>query len=185
MNVSSVGNNLDLYALNALQPAAGPTGLTSLSGSSAAAGISGATAAGTDTAQITPAGQMLSKLQQLQAKDPAQFKQVLSDIAGKLQALAQQAGQGPGSQWLSSLADRFQTAAKTGDLSALQPHGHGHHHPHSSSGTYGPNGAQGQQTGPLTDPDGDGGRNGASSSTTGLKSQLSSVFSEIDTALAR
>ena len=94
-----------------------------------------------DAAGISQASQFLSKLEQLKQQDPAQFKQVLSQIADKLAAAAQQQGQGADSQFLTQLSDKFRNAAQTGDLSQLQPptgaH-HGHHH-HRVAQAYGQN----------------------------------------------
>jgi hypothetical protein len=57
---------------------------------------------------------------------------VLSDIADKLKAAAQQdGGQSRQDNFLAKLADRFDQASQTGDLSALQPH---HHHHHGGGG---------------------------------------------------
>lgn len=108
--------------------------------SSSAAPASGTDACGGGASLSGPA-QFLSKLQSLEQSDPAQAKQVLGDIASKLKA---DAGQATGTQAdrLNQLADNFQKAAATGDLSALQPQqgaqgaqgaqggqgGHGHHH---------------------------------------------------------
>jgi hypothetical protein len=181
MNVSAIGNALNalnVSPLDALQATGGIANRSLSSGSSQTDGVSG----GAGSAEISRSGQLLSKLQQLQTKDPAKFKQVLSDIAGKLQSLAQQQGQSASGQWLSKLADRFQTAANTGDLSALQPQGHtahGHHHAHGAAGAYGQTSAQGPQAleQSLTTASG-------ASSTDSLKSQLSGIFGEIDTALS-
>ena len=76
-----------------------------------------------------PLAQSLSQLQQLGQTNPAAFKTVLTDIANKLQATAQQEG-GREGQALSNVASKFQQAAQTGDLSSLRPahHHHGHHH---------------------------------------------------------
>ena len=82
---------------------------------------------------VSPLAQVLSQLQQLQQTNPAKFTSVLTDIANKLHAAAQQEG-GPQGQRLADLADRFQQAAQTGDLSALRPaHRHHHHHSHGAA----------------------------------------------------
>jgi hypothetical protein len=83
------------------------------------------------TSQVSPAGQLLSQLAQLRQKDPAKYKQLLTDFANQLKAAAQKAT-GAQAQSLSQLADKVQKAADTGDLSPLKPpqatHGHHHHH---------------------------------------------------------
>src|SRR5436305_14679560 len=127
MNVSGIGSAtvlLHAYGVDALQPTTGAAAPTARQ----TAGVTCDSDKDRDSSRISPMAQMLSKLQQLQAIDPTKFKQVLSDIAGKLQTLAQQQGQDAGGSWLNKLADRFQTAAQTGDPSSLQPHGHQHHH---------------------------------------------------------
>jgi len=72
--------------------------------------------------------QFLGRLQDLMKSDPTQAKQVLGNIAGKLRDQARQDGADPVK--LNSLADRFQRAADSGDLGALQP-GAGPHMTHS------------------------------------------------------
>jgi hypothetical protein len=84
-----------------------------------------------DSASLSSAGQFLSQLQQLQSQDPAKLKEILTGIAGQFQSAAKQAGQTPEGQLLTNLANSFQKAADTGDLSALQPQqASGHHHVH-------------------------------------------------------
>ena len=86
-----------------------------------------ATTASTST-RISGPGRLMAKLQQLQQTDPAKFKQVMSDMAAKLNALAQQqsgssasSSSTGGGQSLTDLANKFASAAQTGDLSAFQP----------------------------------------------------------------
>jgi hypothetical protein len=74
--------------------------------------------------------QLMAKLASLEQSDPAAAQKTLSGIADQLNALAKQAGAGSAQgQALSSLADKFSQAAKTGDLTPLQAKGahHGHH----------------------------------------------------------
>jgi hypothetical protein len=80
--------------------------------------------------KVSPRAQLLAKLQDLEQSDPAQAKQVLSDMATKLR---DQAGQATGedASRLTAMADKLQKAADTGDLSGLGPSKgahHGHHH---------------------------------------------------------
>ncbi len=91
-----------------------------------AAGILPSHADQTSTA-ISPVGQLYSNLQQLQAKNAAKFRQVLSTIAGQLQTAAQQQTSPANSQFLSDLAKRVENVANGGDLSQLQPQHHAHH----------------------------------------------------------
>lgn len=126
----------------------------------------GVQSVGGDSAKISGPGQLLSQLQQLQSQDPTKFTQVVSDIATQLQNAAQQAT-GPQSDFLSNLANRFQTTANTGDLSALQPHHHGHHHAHA---TY-------NQQGQIVAPPGAGAPAASNASSTGT--DLGQLFAKI------
>ena len=131
MNISSLSslfpNQLDpLGSLAGTQAStASPTGVT-----------------GQDSVQVSKTAEFFQQLRQLESQNPAGFKKELSDIAGKLKSAAQQESDPSQSSFLNNLADRFQKAADTGDLSALKPpqgnqavsgH-HGHHHHHGSSG---------------------------------------------------
>jgi len=71
-------------------------------------------------------GELMSKLQDLEASDPDKAKQVLAKIAGDLLSQAEQTGD----DRMKALAGKFDEASKTGDLSVLEPrhHGGGHHH---------------------------------------------------------
>ena len=85
------------------------------------------------SASVSPFAQLLSQLQQLQQTNPSEAKTVLTDIANKLQATAQQDG-GSAGQILGKLASQFQQDAQTGDISSIRPHHHGHHHHHGAAG---------------------------------------------------
>jgi hypothetical protein len=78
-------------------------------------------------------GDVVARLGQLQASDPEKLKVVLSDLVTKLNAAAAQQPDGPAKEMFTRLANRFQQAAQTGDLSALRHHGH--HRPHPPLGT--------------------------------------------------
>jgi len=90
---------------------------------------------GSGTASVSPFAQVLSQLQLLQQTDPAKLKTVLGDVATQLQAAAQQDG-GAAGQALSTLANKFQQASQTGDLSGLQPHHHHHGSHHGGAAAY-------------------------------------------------
>jgi hypothetical protein len=96
---------------------------------------------GQDSVQVSKTAEFFQQLRQLETQNPAEFKKELSDIAGKLKTAAQQESDPSQSSFLNNLADRFQKAADTGDLSALKPpqanqaaSGHNGHHHHGSSG---------------------------------------------------
>jgi hypothetical protein len=95
---------------------------------------------------LSSPAQFLSKLRSLEQSDPAKAKQTLTDIASKLKADAAQAT-GAQADRLNQLADRFQKAADTGDLSSLSPDGLGkgghHHHGHHKAQTAYQNGQGG------------------------------------------
>jgi hypothetical protein len=95
---------------------------------SATSGAEGAAA----QPEVSKMGQLMSQLQQLQQSDPAKFKQVMGAISQKLKDEAAGAT-GQRAEFLGGLASRFDQAAQSGDLSALQPpaqagKAHGHHH---------------------------------------------------------
>jgi hypothetical protein len=69
---------------------------------------------------ISKRAESLKKLKDLQASDPAKLKAAAAEIADKLKAEAGKQG-GEAGKALSALADKFDTVARTGDLSALQP----------------------------------------------------------------
>lgn len=90
-----------------------------------------------DSVNFSQVGQVFQELQQLQTSDPSALKKVLEDAATKFSTAAQQSTDPTQASFLSSLADRFQTAANTGDLSALKQ-------PSSSTPTGTTYGVQGQ-----------------------------------------
>jgi hypothetical protein len=69
--------------------------------------------------RLSKLGEMMSKLQDLETSDPAKAKQVLTSIAATLNDKANSASD----PRLKALADKFTSAAETGDLSSLQPSG--------------------------------------------------------------
>ena len=107
------------------------------SNQTASTNSSASTASSTDTIDFSQVGKVFQELKQLQTTNPTEFKQVLTDAATKLQAAAQQQTDPTQASFLNNLASRFQEAANTGNLSALQqsssngsyaPRGHHHHH---------------------------------------------------------
>jgi hypothetical protein len=147
MEVCMTINPLSNLQLNFLQPpaspAAGNVNLTPLA------------LPQDSTSDISQVAQILSRLQQIQQQDPAQFQQMATTIAGKLQQAAENAkSQGNTSQadQLNKLADLFQNAASSGQVpsaQALQQAGlSGHHHHHG--GHHSHSGSQTSQTDPLS-----------------------------------
>jgi hypothetical protein len=131
MNINGIGSTSSTDAVGAIDS----------SHVSTAAGAPVAASTPAASAEISKNGELLSKLQQLLQQDPGQFKRIASSIAENLRSAAQQSG-GDGSSFLGKLADRFDQAAQTGDLSPLQPQneasgsvqGHHHHHGHHGGG---------------------------------------------------
>lgn len=118
----------------------------SAGGSSQASAAAGSCNCGStgDRADISGPGKMFAELKQLASQDPAKFKQVAADIASKLKAAAggtvSSSGNdgsttAAGNKFLTDLAAKFDTAAQTGDVSGLQPHGGRHHHHHATGGS--------------------------------------------------
>jgi hypothetical protein len=69
--------------------------------------------------RFTPAGRLVNVLQSFEQRHPEETKQVLSNIADRLRADAEEGG--PFSARLTRWADRFQSAAESGDMSELMP----------------------------------------------------------------
>ena len=86
----------------------------------------------------------------------------------------QQNGSGPGSQFLSSLADRFQKVADTGDLSQLNPSNQ-----QSPSGTKGATSQQAYRGAHAH-------KHGShSKDNTAFKQLMSSIFDEVNQAVSQ
>ncbi len=133
MNISAVSSLLPSWA----QPQTNATGSAASSGGMSLAALAAQPAA---TAQISPAAQFMSMLQQIQQQNPDQFKQVAAKIAAGLQKQAQQAqstGDTTSATQLNQLAADFQNSAKTGQLPPvqdLQAAGLGAHNHHRQIG---------------------------------------------------
>ncbi len=80
-----------------------------------------ASGVGIDSISLSGGGQLLGRLQTLQARDPLEFRRVLQQSAGALQAAARQAGNTPRGRALADLAARMQRVANGGDVSLLNP----------------------------------------------------------------
>ena len=75
---------------------------------------------GTDELKLSGPGELISKLQQLQEKDPEKFQEVVEELAEQVQTKADEAS-GESKERLTHLAEMLGQVAQTGDLSALQP----------------------------------------------------------------
>jgi hypothetical protein len=133
MNINGIGSASSTTAVDAISV----NNVSTQNGGAAAVSTPAA------SAEISKPGELFSKLQQLAQQDPDKFKQIAGSIADNLRTAAQQAG-GNGSSFLNKLADRFDQAAQSGDLSSFQPHqeeqgaggvqGQHHHHGHHGGG---------------------------------------------------
>jgi hypothetical protein len=139
MSVSGVGGGFSAASLLDLQQTSQTSSIGGLLNgisfptANAPGSVSG-TSAG-DSVSISGPGKLFGQLQQLQAQSPAEFQQVTGQIAAQLQTAAQQSS-GVQANFLTNLANKFQTASTTGNVSVLQPPQSG-----SFAGTYN---AQGQ-----------------------------------------
>lgn len=120
--------------------------------------------------EFSKPSELLSKLSQLQSSDPETFKSLMNDVADKLQAAADEGGDGNFSaKVLGDLAAKFRNAAETGDLSQLQPsqkpQGTGPQGAQQGSAGAAPIGAAGGAKGGGA-PGGAGGSSSASSTST-------------------
>jgi hypothetical protein len=104
-------------------------------------GVSATAATQNPAPQISGPGQLFSRLQQLAQQDPAKFKEVTQHISDEIRKTAGQSS-GKASDFENALADRFEAAAQSGDLSSFKPpaagdgakQAHHHRHPHGGDG---------------------------------------------------
>jgi hypothetical protein len=112
--INSSQNLQELYALLGVQSVSNTTAQDSTQSILDSFSSAGA------TFEKSKPGEVLNKLAQLQESDPEKFKQVTAEIAEKLKAAAKEMT-GTEAERISDLADKFQQASETGDLSVLQP----------------------------------------------------------------
>ena len=108
------------------------SGVKAVRASSAPSSTRGAQRPGGDATSVSGPAAVLSKLKSLQQSDPAKFKEVMTAISTKLQEGAEASGDATDKAAMTDLAQKFQAAAQTGDLSTLVPpsgRGGGSHHP--------------------------------------------------------
>ncbi|MEN6357097.1 MAG: hypothetical protein ABFD83_08450 [Armatimonadota bacterium] len=120
MSITGVSSNsesvYDLYQLYATQSV---SGTSSDDSDTSIAGVS-STGASVDSADFSKAGELFSKLQQLQETDPDKFKEICANIAEQLSEAAENED-GSSDGMLTDLASKFKDASETGDMSSLQP----------------------------------------------------------------
>lgn len=128
MSISSIFSPSSPSDIQGVTPSASST--TPVTSSDAANGVS---------VDISRPGQLFSQLSSLAQSNPDQFKSVTSDIAAKLKDAASSAT-GSQADFLNKIADRFQSASQSGNVSDLAPpqggqaHGHRHHGGHHGGG---------------------------------------------------
>jgi hypothetical protein len=166
-----IGGGAAAYYASQAQSIFSALPIGSLSGGEGAPSTSSADSGPAASTNLSPFAQLLSGLQQLQSQDPTRFSQVTSQISSQLQSAAQQAS-GLQSTGLGNLADEFQNASTTGNLSPLETQPHGHHGHHGGGGgTYD---ANGQSTG-----------NGNSGLQQTLQQLFTQFTSEVNSALGQ
>jgi hypothetical protein len=171
-----LGSAAGAYFAQLSQSVTSLKGVGSLSGGEGAAGLSGGEGAGgQSSASISAPGQLLSELQQLQAQDPTKFTQVVGQIASQLQAAAQQA-QGGLADFLSNVAQQFQSVANGGSLTQLQ----GNHHHHRVPATYASGSSGAAQSLAGATPQG----TASTASSSSVRQLFASISSEVSQALA-
>jgi hypothetical protein len=90
------------------------------SSSTSTQGTTGAMPPPPPECELSKGGELLSKLEELKTDDPEAFAETLTEISESLAEEAASA-EGKDKEMLEDLADKFATAAKTGDLSGLEP----------------------------------------------------------------
>lgn len=72
-----------------------------------------------DSAEVSPLIELLQQLQQLQETDSEKFTELMNQAAEQLREAASEETDSEQASILSDLADKFEAAAETGDLSSL------------------------------------------------------------------
>jgi len=135
-NLPNLFNYLESAISNATQNAGvSPAAPGSANGTSASGSPS-------DNGELSPLGQILSQLQQIQQSDPTEYAQLTGQIATNLQNAAQSATNGgntTAANQLNQLAQDFETASQSGELPNIGDLAHAiggsglHHHHHAES----------------------------------------------------
>jgi hypothetical protein len=113
MNINGLSTLFDNLTTSATKSVQGVS--SSSSQSKSLSGVSGS-----DSSTISGPGQFFSKMQQLSQQDPAEFKQIASQVAQTFTDAASKAT-GNDAQMLTQLADQFSQAAQTGTLQLPSP----------------------------------------------------------------
>ena len=148
--MGSINNLSSSYLQSAFSTALQGTALTAGTSTSGVSSLS-------DEGQLSPVAQVIGTLQQLQQSNPAEFHQVIQQIAANLESAAQTAqndGDVAAAGQLSQLAADFRNASSSGQLPSLQElaqavGGHHHHHAHAAGAGSTANATQNNSLNPL------------------------------------
>lgn len=114
-------------SVNAINTALSANSLESILNKTRTAGTSDTSGVPPDPpAGVSKFGNLMSQLNELQQSDPDQFKEVVSQIAEKLKEAASSASESGDTEKatkLGELAQKFETAASTGEMPDLRPPG--------------------------------------------------------------
>jgi hypothetical protein len=120
MNIGGISRDLSTQSVQRLQQSDADSSIqpeASLDATGSAAQV-----------QLSKPGELMQKLSQLQASDPAKFKDVVQKISDSFATAAKNAT-GDDAKRLQDVADKFAQAAESGDLSAFRPAQAGAHAP--------------------------------------------------------
>ncbi len=157
--MSSIGSTLNSINQSLLSEISAYQAATQTAGPSTTQ-TSSSTSSTSDRVDLSQVGKLFQELKDLQSSDPAEFKKVLTDAATQLKNAAQQQTDPKQASFLSNLADKFQKAADSGDLSALRPDSsstgaaygpHGHHRHHHGQAADSTNTSTDSQSTPTQD----------------------------------
>jgi predicted secreted protein len=158
-----------------------PSSTNNAASSSTSASSTSASTLPSDSNQLSPLGQILGSLQQLQQTNPSQYQQVTLQISNNLQTASQSAtssGNTALASELTQLSTDFKNASTSGQLPNVQDLaqavGGGHHHHHHGGG--GASAASSSSSTSATDPSSASIANPATTTAaTGLSALLQSL----------
>jgi hypothetical protein len=143
-SMGSITNISSSYLQSILGTALQGTGLTNTTGNSQNTASLASAAVQPDNSQLSPFGDIMSTLQQLQQTNPSQYQQITQQISANLLTAAQTAqtdGNTTAATQLNQLSTDFSSASKSGQLPSVQDLaqaiGGGHHHHHFHAGSSG------------------------------------------------
>ena len=117
--MSSIASTLNSLNSSLLSEISASRASSRTSNSSATA--KAAAAPGQDRIDLSKASQVYQQLSALEESDPGKVKDLLTAVATKLRKAAEETTDPRQAEKLNKIADKFQEAADTGDLSALRP----------------------------------------------------------------